>query len=149
MDFDNKEEEEPTIEDIKKIVDSKRVKNSNQNYSKEQKLKNLELAREKKRYLNEIKKNQITPAPIQQPIPAPTPAPIPTPTTDNNLIIELKNMILKQNEMLENIKIEPKKKIKKEPKKKQVIRSLDLTITDKEINNIIIIKKKKKLKILN
>jgi hypothetical protein len=48
MDFDNKEEEEPTIDEIKKMVDSKRVKNNSQNYSTEQKLKNLELAREKK-----------------------------------------------------------------------------------------------------
>ncbi len=46
-------------------------------------------------------------------------------------------MILKQNEILEKIKPEPKKRVKKEPKKKQEIRSLDLTITDKEINNII------------
>ena len=46
-------------------------------------------------------------------------------------------MILKQNEILEKLNIEPKKKIKKEPKKKIEIKTLDLTISDKEIKNII------------
>jgi hypothetical protein len=46
-------------------------------------------------------------------------------------------MILKQNEILEKLNIEPKKKIKKEPKKKIENKTLDLTISDKEIKNII------------
>ena len=130
------------------MVDSKRTKK----YSKEDRLKNLELARERKKYLKELKKEPEpipaskpapipapTPAPIQAPIPASIPAPIPAPiqAPDNDLINEFKKMILKQNEILENIMIEPKKKNKKEVKKTVEKRTLDLTITDKEINNII------------
>ena len=50
---------------------------------------------------------------------------------------EIKNMILKQNEILEKINLEPKKRVKKETKKKPENRLLDLTISDKEIKNII------------
>ncbi len=39
----------PTIEEVKKIVDSKRIKRSSYTtYKKEDRIKNLELAREKK-----------------------------------------------------------------------------------------------------
>ena len=39
------------------------------------------------------------------------------PLFENDLINELKNMILKQNEILEKINLEPKKRVKKEPKR--------------------------------
>ena len=137
MEIDNEEEEEPSIEDIKQVVNSKR-NNTSKKYSKEDRLKNLELAREKRKNMNLMKKVPAPiPASIPAPIPAPIVAPIPAPLTENDLINELKNMFLRQNEILEKIKIEPKTRVKKEPKKKQTIRSLDLTLTDKEINNII------------
>lgn len=149
---DKKEQSKPTIDEIKKIVDDKR-NNKPQKYSNEQRLKNLELAREKRKIKNQNKKIIEEPVQISAPIPAPIPlkipiqkpAPIPAPipsqisesSFENNLIIELKNMILKQNEILEKLNIEPKKKIKKEPKKKIENKTLDLTISDKEIKNII------------
>ena len=152
--IDDKKESKPTIEEIKKIVDDKR-NNKPQKYSNEQRLKNLELAREKRKIKNQNKK--IIEEPIPTPAPAPIPAPIPSPiplkipiqipapipaqihasSFENNLMIELKNMILKQNEILEKLNIEPKKKIKKEPKKKIENKTLDLTISDNEIKNII------------
>ena len=137
---DKKEQSKPTIDEIKKIVDDKR-NNKPQKYSNEQRLKNLELAREKRKIKNQNKKiieepiQIYTPIPAQ--IPAPIPAPIPAQILENNLINELKNMILRQNEILEKLNIEPKKKIKKEPKKKIENKTLDLTISDKEIKNII------------
>jgi hypothetical protein len=123
MEFDNEgEEEELNIDDIKKIVNSKR-NNTPKKYSKEDELKNLELAREKRK---SISLNKTTmPLPIPTSIPAPIPAPIPTsisasipdlipasiPTPipapifsiENNLINGLRNMILKQNKILEKI----------------------------------------------
>ena len=120
MEFDNEEEEEPSIEDIKQVVNSKR-NNTSKKYSKEDRLKNLELAREKRKNMNLMKK--VSPAPIPASIPAPIVAPIvapiPAPIPENDLINELKNMFLRQNEILEKIKIEPKTRVKKEPKKKQ------------------------------
>ncbi len=42
----------PTIEEVKKIVDSKRIKRSSfTTYTKQDRIKNLELAREKKEIL--------------------------------------------------------------------------------------------------
>jgi hypothetical protein len=98
MDFNNEineEEEELNIEDIKKIVNSKR-NNTPKKYSKEDRLKNLELAREKRKSISLMKKT--IPASIPYPIPTSIPAQIPAPITpiENDLINELKNMILKQ-----------------------------------------------------
>lgn len=144
--IDDKKESKPTIEEIKKIVDDKRNNKPNK-CSNEQRLKNLELAREKRKIKNQNKKiiEEPIPAPIPVKIPIQKPAPIPAPipvqisesSFENNLMNELKNMLLKQNEILEKLNIEPKKKIKKEPKKKIEIKTLDLTISDKEIKNII------------
>ena len=140
---DKNEQIKPTLDEIKKIVDNKRKNKPNKDLT-EQRLKNLELAREKRKIMNQNKKtNAPIPVPIPAPIPAPIPVPIPAPipesfqSVENNLINELKNMILKQNEILEKLNIEPKKKIKKEPKKKIENKTLDLTISDKEIKNII------------
>ncbi len=56
MDIVNQEiKEDIPIEEVKRSVHSKRAKNETNKYSKESKLKNLELARERKKYLNEIK----------------------------------------------------------------------------------------------
>jgi hypothetical protein len=132
---DKNEQIKPTLDEIKKIVDNKRKNKPNKDLT-EQRLKNLELAREKRKIMNQNKK---TNAPIPAPIPESIPAPIPESiqSVENNLINELKNMILKQNEILEKLNIEPKKKIKKETKKKIENKTLDLTISDKEIKNII------------
>ena len=48
--------EDIPIEEVKRSVDSKRAKNETNKYSKESKLKNLELARERKKKLNSMKR---------------------------------------------------------------------------------------------
>jgi hypothetical protein len=59
------EQKKPSLEDIKKIVDSKRLKGTktrtpSKTYTKEDRIKNLEIAREKK-------KNEIKPISIPEP----------------------------------------------------------------------------------
>ena len=50
MDIEETDNNSPTIEDVKKIVDSKRIKrSSSKTYTKEDRIKNLELAREKRK----------------------------------------------------------------------------------------------------
>ena len=50
MDIEETDNNSPTIEDVKKIVDSKRIKRStSKTYTKEDRIKNLELAREKRK----------------------------------------------------------------------------------------------------
>jgi hypothetical protein len=140
------EQKKPSLEDIKKIVDSKRLKarTPSKTYTKEDRIKNLELARERK-------KTEIKPIPIPEPKQEPiqpkkisenklvenlnTSVPINN-HIFNNEINELKQLIITQNEILNNLKIKPVRK----PKtiKKQVERkTLDLTITDNEIKTII------------
>ena len=68
---DLQDNNKPSLEDIKKIVDNKRLKASNvrtpsKTYTKEERIKNLELAREKKR--NTEKKPIAIPEPKQEPI---------------------------------------------------------------------------------
>ncbi len=112
------EQSKPTIEEIKKIVDNKR-NNKTKKYSNEDRLKNLELAREKRKIKNQNKNIIEEPMPVQMPVQMPAPIPVqmpvqmPAQSFENNLINELKNMILKQSEILEKLNIEPKKKIKK------------------------------------
>ena len=53
--IDENDNNSPTIEDVKRIVDSKRIKRSpSKTYTREDRIKNLELAREKKNILNQL-----------------------------------------------------------------------------------------------
>ncbi len=57
----------------------------------------------------------------------------------NNEINELKQLIITQNEILEKLKIDarPKTIRKPKPENQKKMKSLDLTITDNDIKNII------------
>ena len=128
------EQTKPTLEEIKKIVDNKR-NNISKKYSKEDRIKNLELARERKKQIEPVKKQQIIqPEPIQD-----TKLEINNnKNNDNDIIKELKNIIAVQNEYLEKFKIEPKKlKQPRQKKPKEQIRTLDISISDAEIKKII------------
>jgi len=59
--------------------------------------------------------------------------------TFNNEINELKQLIITQNEILEKLKIDarPKTIRKPKPENQKKMKSLDLTITDDDIKNII------------
>ncbi len=145
------EQNKPTLEEIKKIVDNKRLKGSkartsSKTYTKEDRIKNLELAREKKR------NTEIKPIPATEPNQdlikskkiseeklvenLNTSTPIINNTFNNDLFNEIKELILNQNQILSNLNVKPARKIKNT--KKQVERkTLDLTITDNEIKTII------------
>ena len=143
--FDEFEDkQQPTLEQIKKIVDSKRQRSSkarapSKTYTKEDRIKNLELARERKKNIEPKQKkketNQSQTEPKQDLLP----------TMDNNtsnneaIINELKFLAITQNEILEKLKTETKPKKQRKPKteKPKNIKTLDLTITDDEIKNII------------
>jgi hypothetical protein len=146
------EQNKPSLEDIKKIVDSKRLKGTkartpSKTYTKEDRIKNLEIAREKKK--NEIK-SIPTPEPKQEQIQPKkisenksvenlnSSAPIIN-HTFNNEINELKQLIITQNEILEKLKIDTRPKTIRKPKQEnqKKMKSLDLTITDNDIKNII------------
>ena len=59
--------------------------------------------------------------------------------TFNNEINELKQLIITQNEILEKLKIDTRPKTIRKPKQEnqKKMKSLDLTITDNDIKNII------------
>ena len=150
---DLQEENKPSLEEIKKIVDSKRLKGSkarapSKSYTKEDRIKNLQLAREKKRNteikpipIPEPKQEQIQPKKISENKLVEnlnTSAPIIN-HTFNNEINELKQLIITQNEILEKLKIDarPKTIRKPKPENQKKMKSLDLTITDDDIKNII------------
>ena len=140
---------EKSIEEIKEIVDSKRPRK----YTKEEKIKNLQKAREKK----QLKKQELKEAVIE-PIIEPEPKPVkvikqkeaktikPVKSIDNDIdkladiyndIKNIKELITEQSYKFESIIIKPKPKPKKEKKIKIENKTLNLDITDKEIDNII------------
>ena len=108
--------------EIKKIIDNNRPKK----YTKEDRIKNLQLAREKK-----IKKNE--PNEINN---------VKDTNTNDTIKKDIELLLKNQNELIENISIINNKLLKKriskpKPKPKKVVKTLDLTIDDAEINNII------------
>ena len=129
------QENEPSIEDIKKIVDGKRLKDKkprtpSKTYKKEDRIKNLQLAREKKKN-NETKKLIEPIEPISKPHVKLDLQPTKYTNEDksmeilnsyksiikdefNNDIIlnELKNLVNTQNEILEKLKTKPKRNIR-------------------------------------
>ena len=150
------QENEPSIEDVKKIVDGKRLKDKkprtpSKTYTKEDRIKNLQLAREKKKSIEPKK----TIEPIVKPLVKLDPQPTKyisedilmeksnsskstiKETYNNDIIInELKNLVMTQNEILEKLKTKPKRNIKV-IKPKIENKTLDLTITDDEIKRLI------------
>jgi hypothetical protein len=108
--------------EIKKIIDNNRPKK----YTKEDRIKNLQLAREKK-----IKKNE--PNEINN---------VKDTNTNDTIKKDIELLLKNQNELIENISIINNKLLKKriskpKSKPKQIKKTLDLTIDDAEINNII------------
>ena len=126
---DIQEQNKPSLEEIKKIVDSKRSKGSkarapSKSYTKEDRIKNLEIAREKKKNetksipIPEPKQEQIQPKKISENKSVEnlnTSAPIIN-HTFNNEINELKQLIMTQNEILEKLKIDTRPKTIRKPK---------------------------------
>lgn len=149
---DENNQGKPSLEEVKKIVDSKRLKSTksrtqSKTYTKEDRIKNLEIAREKKK--NIIRKTAIEPKPITSTETKSNPkqidyksdiiSPPSTSIMNNDIIInELKNLVMTQNEILEKLKKDIKPKKERKPKKDKIdTKTLDLTITDDEIKNII------------
>jgi len=150
---ESQEQNKPSLEEIKKIVDNKRLKSSktrtpSKTYTKEDRIKNLELARERKKItiikpvaIPEPKPEPIQPKKIYEDKPVEnlnTSAPI-IDHTFNNELNELKQLIITQNEILEKLKLDPKPKRTRTPKidNQKHLKTLDLTITDNDIKNII------------
>jgi hypothetical protein len=137
----DKEEEiqiqEPTFEEIKAIVDRKRPQKSK--YSNEERLKNLEVAREKRKQQQQQQKLTKSPTVVANleklnTVEKPKEE---IPVLDNNILLdEIRKLNIIQNQILETMnKPKPKpKRIRKAPVKTN---TLDLTITDNEIKNII------------
>ena len=156
METDNNE---PTIEDIKKIADNRRPKK----YTKEDIIKNLELAREKRKQklqqavtLNNKKEEVLedgdTDGDVNEREPEipivlnKKPTIIKHKSQYNNLnslsdlyesINNIKELISSQSKVIEDA-IKPKPKQKKQRKPKVETKTLDLSISDKEVENIII-----------
>lgn len=108
--------------EIKKIIDNNRPKK----YTKEDRIKNLQLAREKK-----IKKNE--PNEINN---------VKDTNTNDTIKKDIELLLKNQNELIENIsiinnKLSKNRISKPKNKPKKVVKTLDLTIDDIEINNII------------
>ena len=140
---------EPSLDDIKKLADSKRPYKC-KTYTREDRIKNLELARQKK-------KNKILPKPEPEPEPEPErpivimkhykkkpksqPEPEPIKRTDSydvlfDNITNLKDLIINQQDKLDTI-IKKNTKKPRVKKVKEPVKSLDLTITDDEIKTIV------------
>ncbi len=148
---DLQEQKKPSLEEIKQIVDSKRLKarTPSKTYTKEDRIKNLELARERKRNTEtkpitpiiEIKSEPIQPKnkyedKSKDNLNTFNPIPIINNTFNNDLFNEIKELILNQNQILNNLNA---KQARKPRVKKPVVerKTLDLTITDNEIKTII------------
>ncbi len=159
MDLDNIEQEienEPTIEEVKKIVNKKRAQSKT--YSKEDRIKNLEIAREKK-------KNTVKPKGKEEVLKDDDSGDdviekgFDTSVVSNKKLLKtkyksqynnldtlsdlyesinnIKNLISSQSKVIEDA-VKPKtKKEKKQRKPKEETKTLDLSIPDKEIEDII------------
>jgi hypothetical protein len=151
-----------TIEEVKKIANEKRKKTNNADLA-QKRLENLAKGREiRKQKLMEAKVPVPVPEPISTPVPVPVPEPISTPVPepiqrkpkqikrqnsieDNNISYNiLKETIINlKDEIINAVKPKPKPKKIKTPKERVVNKTLDLTISDAEISNIINPNKKK------
>lgn len=160
MDIEETDNNSPTIEDVKKIVDSKRNKrSSSKTYSREDRIKNLELAREKRKQQAIISKKAkeevledddsgddvIEKEPDRPKVSNKKTTIIKHKSQHNNLdtlsdlyetINNIKDLISSQSKVIEDA-IKPKPKEKKQRKPKEQIRTLDISISDAEIKKII------------
>jgi hypothetical protein len=163
-----------TIEEVKKIANEKRKKTISADLA-QKRLENLAKGREvRKQKLAEGKngadaKPVVVSAPEAEPVvvPAPSPVPVSTPSApqrkpkskpnQNSIVmVEDKSSFNKLEESINKLKEdiikavnEKPKKIKKPPKAPVINKTLDLTITDEEISNIIDKKKEVKNEIKN
>ena len=134
---------EPSLDEIKKLADNKRPYKC-KTYTREDRIKNLELARQKRKYKKPLK---------TEPEPEPEPErpivimkhykknPEPIKRTDSydvlfDNITNLKDLIINQQDKLDAI-IKKNTKKPRVKKVKEPVKSLDLTITDDEIKNIV------------
>ena len=145
-------DEEKSIEEIKEIVDNKRPRK----YTKEDRIKNLQIAREKK----QLKKQELK-EPIIEPVAVivkTEPEPIKeikqkevkmtkVKSINNDIdkladiyndIKILKELINQQTNFIQEVINKPKeKKERAKPKPKEVIKTLDLTSFNTELNEIL------------
>jgi hypothetical protein len=125
-------EEEPTTEEVKKIVDKKRAQSKT--YTKEERIKNLQIAREKKK--NNIKleekpqSKQVNIKPVAVPLESTNASK--TSINFDEIINEIKNLNKKTDEIFNKLN----KRKPREKKPKMETKTLDLMINDKEIENI-------------
>lgn len=158
-----------TIEEVKKIANEKRKKTISAELA-QKRLENLAKGREvRKQKLAEGKNGgdakpvfvkEPEPASAPEPVVVPVPVSIPSapqrkpkskPNQNSIVMVEDKSSFNKLEESINKLKEdiikavnEKPKKIKKPPKERVVNKTLDLTITDEEISNII--DKKKEIK---
>ena len=143
-----------TIEEVKKIANEKRKKTISADLS-QKRLENLARGREiRKQKLMEAKNNvaqpvltpkaDLVPEPIPEPEPKPQRKPKSKPIQNNIVMVEDKSPFNKLEESINKLKEdiikavnEKPKKVKKPPKAPVVNKTLDLTISDAEISNII------------
>jgi hypothetical protein len=159
MNIEETDNNSPTIEDVKKIVDSKRIKRStSKTYTREDRIKNLELAREKRKQKQQqvdISKNKkeevledddvIEKEPERSTVSNIKKTLVKHKSQYNNLntlsdlyetINNIKELISSQSKVIEDA-IKPKPKEKKQRKPKEQSRTLDISISDTEIKKII------------
>ena len=151
-----------TIEEVKKIANEKRKKTISADLA-QKRLENLAKGREVRKQKLAEGKNGVDAKPAfvkePEPVSAPEPAPIPVlvstpsalqrkpkskPSQNSIVMVEDKSSFNKLEESINKLKEdiikavnEKPKKIKKPPKERVVNKSLDLTISDAEISNII------------
>jgi hypothetical protein len=139
---------EPSFDDIKKLADSKRPYKC-KTYTKEDRIKNLELARQKRKY-KPLKTKTEPKTETELDIEPESPIvimkhykkkPEPIKRTDSydvlfDNITNLKDLIINQQEKIDTI-IKKNTKKPRVKKVKEPVKSLDLTITHTEIKNII------------
>jgi hypothetical protein len=130
---------EPTIEEIKKIANERRVNK-----------KQAKPRASRSKTIKEIKVEELT-QPIELPLSLPTQASLPTENKDDKYkeiyedIKNIKELINQQTNFIQEVINKPKeKKQRAKPKLKQVNKTLDLTVLDKEVNEILEDKPKKK-----
>ena len=125
------EEYQPTIEEVKHIVDTKRKTKKQVEIKELPELKSL-IRKEKKPKARAIK--QVIEEPIEEPIKEPIKELI----NDDTKLRELQDDVYNlTNLIIDMMKSKPKIKPKTKPKPRPVTKTLDLTISDKEIVNII------------
>lgn len=160
-----------TIEEVKKIANEKRKKTISADLA-QKRLENLAKGREvRKRKLAEGKNGADAKPVVAEPEPEPVVVPVPVvvstpsasqrkpkskPSQNSIVMVEDKSSFNKLEESINKLKEdiikavnEKPKKVKKPPKERVVNKTLDLTISDAEISNIIDKKKEVKNEVKN